>query len=359
MADVLPGEIPGDERGKRTLMGKQKNNAVQIVRSIAIMFVILMHTYKFSADVFSVIGKNLLNGGVPLFLFLSGYCTDISNAQKIKIKRIKKVIMPYLVWSMVYIIVDIIKKIMTDSLDIRNLFYNELLSFATFNTSKQLYYIFVYIQLVIITPIICKIVNNNYKHWRKILYAISPVAIIVLVYFRYASNEKISFPLDYFFAYNFIYYYLGLVIDKGRSKRLTIILHAILMLLSIVLLQQECRFWIGRSWSMAYTALKLSSVFFSICLILLAKDFISNVDVTVTSIIQRFLIRFGDYSFAFYLSHMLVIDLIEIISNDSIEGILFPLNAGIVMTIDALLIYIIRRILSPKRLAMFGMERSL
>ncbi len=60
------------------ITGKQKNKEIQVLRAIAIIAVVLIHTAP-TEGLYQVFIRPFINFSVPLFLFLSGYLTKSEN----------------------------------------------------------------------------------------------------------------------------------------------------------------------------------------------------------------------------------------------------------------------------------------
>ena len=58
-------------------MSKIKNPKIQIIRALAIIAVVMIHTCQ--NGIMQVYTRPFINFAVATFLFLSGYLTDISN----------------------------------------------------------------------------------------------------------------------------------------------------------------------------------------------------------------------------------------------------------------------------------------
>ena len=137
-------------------MSVQKNKRsenIQIIRALSIIAVVSIHAMPHTnADIYV---RPLLNFCVAMFLFLSGYLTRYERVNDdykgFAYKRIKKVLIPYLIWSVPYIILSKDYNILSVS--------KQLL---LFKTNGIFYFVFVYIQLVLITPILFKLLNSSY-----------------------------------------------------------------------------------------------------------------------------------------------------------------------------------------------------
>lgn len=111
-----------------------KSSDIQILRAIAIIAVVMIHTYP-TSDMCQIFIRPFINFCVALFIFLSGYLTKLENSdwKSFCIKRINRVFIPYAIWTAIYGIV------MGSVVNVpRNI--------ITTGAAAPFYYIFVYIQ---------------------------------------------------------------------------------------------------------------------------------------------------------------------------------------------------------------------
>ena len=145
-------------------LNEKSKNRIQIIRAIAIISVLVIHTVGQSP--YELYIRPLVNFGVGVFLFLSGFLTPrIEDVKVFYTKRILRVFIPYLVWSLLLCVVYG---------DYQDLAWNLL----TFQESSIYYYIFVYLQITLLVPILWKLLDARY-YWLGL--AITPVAILVEV----------------------------------------------------------------------------------------------------------------------------------------------------------------------------------
>ena len=86
------------------IVTKTKNENIQFLRGIAILAVVIIHSSM--PDRLRVVIRPFVNYAVALFIFLSGYLTniDISDKKNFMKKRIIKVIVPYIIWSIIFLL---------------------------------------------------------------------------------------------------------------------------------------------------------------------------------------------------------------------------------------------------------------
>ena len=138
---------------------------IQILRGLAIMGVVLIHNTP--EGIAQVIYRPLINYSVGLFLFLSGLLTSYQTLDYKK--RLKKVLIPYVIWTLVYVVATSIK---TPQMIMERL----LPSLAFASAAAMFYYIFVYLELNLCVEFFDRIGKSKYKLWVFLI----PVIEIIL-----------------------------------------------------------------------------------------------------------------------------------------------------------------------------------
>ena len=149
-----------------------KNTRIQIFRAVAIMAVVMIHTTP--GGLCQVVFKPFVNFAVATFLFLSGYLTKTDNDNWLAFyrKRIIRVLVPYLIWTIVYSIPDL------NSEGPARLVKNMLSA----NATTTLYYIFVYIQFVLLTPLLGKLAK----------FVIGVIVVALVLWFVFSDSSFLS-----------------------------------------------------------------------------------------------------------------------------------------------------------------------
>lgn len=194
---------------------KKKDEYWQWIRGICIVAVILIHckngiSYKndsinaWNYD-YWLIMRQLINFPVAIFIFLSGYFVNIDRMKNDKIEyvisRAKRLLIPFLVWSSFYTIVNVVRA------DGNVNILNTIIKLFLGRSSAPLYFILVLIQLTIITPFLVKIIEN--KRLKVLSLLITPLFLITLYSFVILTGKQMPLYQTYFFAW-FVFYYLGL-----------------------------------------------------------------------------------------------------------------------------------------------------
>lgn len=301
----------------------QKNDKIQVLRGLAIIAVVLIHTCP--GGMWQVICRPFLNFAVAMFLFLSGYLTKSENdnwADFFK-KRIMRVIIPYIIWTVIYSI---------PHFTFKGLAVNLITTWA----APTLYYIFVYIQFVLLTPIIGKLAKSK---WQWIGWIIAPISIIVFKYYWLLSGQTLNQYVSTAWGLSclgwFTYYYLGLVLGNSLLKHPLNSRVALALLLVSLPVQMAEGYGLMLMGNYNYgSQMKMSVFLTSSMFLLLAYYWLVDDRYTPRTRILSFL---GDWSFGIYLSHMVVIRILNLIP--FCNSIPFPVNSAIVLVISAAGVY--------------------
>ena len=277
---------------------KTRNNMIQIFRALSIIAVVMIHTTP--SGVWEVFCRPFINFSVATFLFLSGYLTKIENDNWYVFckKRIIRVIIPYVIWTILYTVLPAV----LSGGNLSRIPYNLI----TARAAAIMYYIFVYIQFVLLTPWLGKLAKSKYIH---LGWFIAPVSTLIFKYYGLLTGVENNPYISLFWSDAclgwFTYYYLGLllgnqIIKPNYSLRSLILLYIV----SIVLQMVE-----GYGWLLlgdeAYcgTQIKLTSFLTSTLFLLIVYTILNRPNIDVKS---KFLRLLGDYSFGIYLCHIMV-----------------------------------------------------
>lgn len=314
------------------VISEKKSNTIQILRGIAIIAVVLIHNTPDGAA--QIIIRPFLNFSVGLFLFLSGMLSNADNWKPWK--RIKKVLIPYLIWTVVYVVLHH----HNTPMQIPEYFIRDLL---TGQASAAMYYIFIYIQFTLLIPLIDKLAKSKLKYWG---FLISPLEIIIMRMLPrimgYGLNEYVSIATSIsclgWFSYFYLGYMLGnglLKIDTSKKKR-----YVVLLVLGIILQIAEGYWYYSMGSKNCGTQMKLSSVFTGCIFSILAYLLIESERCKEI----RLLHLLGDCSFGIYFSHLAVMYVLSAIPYYD-KYVIFPINGIITLTISFGLVMISRRVL--------------
>ena len=284
---------------------KDRDMSFDALRGIAIVAVVAMHAIPWQAYHNYVVlsYRQLLNFAVPLFLFISGYWLEkkpinsLTDYEMFLTRRLSRILIPYLFWSLVYLGYETIK-----GCDIS--VYDALFKLLTGGASVQFWFIILIAQLYICTPLL------QYLNCRR--YGIVLVTLLNIIYLL------VQYPLClhglWFIRFHVpflsfvVFYQAGFWMSSRYDKTPLpqnirfVILPAIL--LSALISIQEALMILSYhdNWHMAISPLKYSSFLYFTCIILglmLLREHFRNW--------PKFLVVLGNYSFGIYLIHMIVL----------------------------------------------------
>ena len=304
---------------------RTRNNLVQIFRAFAIIAVVMIHTTPLGY--WQVFCRPFINFAVATFLFLSGYLTKLDNDNwgAFYKKRIIRVIIPYIIWTILYTFA---------SHPISRLPVNLL----TAKAAAPMYYIFVYIQFVLLTPLLGKLAKSRFQF---LGWFVSPVSVIFFKYYWLLTGIELNPYINLLWGDSclgwFSFYYLGLIlgnriIEKHYSLKVLIILY----LASIVLQMAEGYGWLILGETNCGTQGKLTSYLTSSIFLLIAYMVFQSGRFDIKN---KLLLMLGDYSFGIYLCHIMVMKALSHFI-PYYEAIPYPINSVIVLLLSLCCCYI-------------------
>ena len=302
---------------------------------MAIIAVVMIHTTP--AGQWQIFCKPFINFAVAAFIFLSGYLTktDNDNWPKFYTRRISRVLVPYLIWTVIYSIQDI------RSAGLSALVKNLLCA----NATTTLYYIFVYIQFVLLTPLLGKLAKSPYRH---LGWLIAPLSVILFKYIQVFGGIEQSKHIQLFWNDAclgwFTVYYLGFILgNRIIDRKLNIRNLTVLYCASLLLQMAEGYLWYKTDPAGCGSQLKLTAIQSSSIFILLMYSVFLNRNHQPKS---RLLCMIGDYSFGIYLVHMMFLRLLE--TFDLYKVIPYPINSIVVLAISFICCYACTAVLGKK-----------
>ncbi len=305
-----------------------KNDAIQILRALAIIAVVVIHTYP-SGELFGVVLRPFVNYAVAMFVFLSGYLTktEIADYKTFMKKRILKVLVPYVLWSCLYMV--------------PKGFDGFFIKLLTGRCCGIYYYIFVYIQFVLITPLVSKLIKSKFRY---LGYFVTPVFMILFEYLPILmGGEDVGQWYKYAFCSWFIFYYLGMMVGNGyikleKSTSWYISIYILALAVSVL----EGFVWYKlNNYNMATTQLRFTSVVASIVFLLWMRIYINK---EASKSPSKLLLALGNTSFGIYLCHAALIGVLELLPVN--KFLIFPFNTVVVLFVSCVCVTIGKKILN-------------
>lgn len=315
-----------------------KNTYIQALRGLAIAAVVLIHCLPEST--LSVVIRPFLNWSVAMFVFLSGLLTAGHDSVKGMVKRrLLKVVPPYLIWSAVYIAASQYTS-----------FDQALLSILSGGASAQMYFILVYVQLVVLTPFLFRMIRTH----RVLLYAITPISVVL---WELAAYFEFGLPnLGSLFPMWLIFYLFGLE-WKYWCNLLRDRIPAIAAVVVCSLFAQIVEGFLWNAlgnYNMAITQLRFTNTVSSLVIIsifMLAPNVIRQ---RISS--RGAFARLGDLSFGIFLCHMFMLRVVNklLVLAGLIRFSIPPILWFLVLCSSALFVALCQRVFSKRALAVIG-----
>ena len=280
----------------------------------------MIHTTP--AGEMQVICKPFINFAVATFVFLSGYLTKADNDNWLAFyrRRITRVLVPYFIWTVIYSIQDIQSEGL--SVLVKNL--------LCANATTTLYYIFVYIQFVLLTPLLGKLAKSRFRH---LGWIIAPLSVVLFKYIPAFGDIHLGKHVELLWSDAclgwFTFYYLGLILgNKILSPKFNLRNLVFLYCMSLLLQIGEGYLWFTVDPVGCGSQLKLTSILSSSIFMLIIYSVLSSNHGTKC----RLLSTIGDYSFGIYLVHMMILKALEPMTLYS--AIPYPVTSLIILIIS-------------------------
>lgn len=244
----------------------------------------------------------------PIFIFLSGITgfygyrnKEIKYFQFLK-KRLPKVLIPYLIWCIIYYFVYI--KMGFYGFNIKFFIKNVLQG----TMSYHLYFVIIITQLYLIGPIFYKLVKNSKN--RILLLVISAIVTALCVeYIRFDLADRIFLKYMFFYMFGM---YVTLEYDKFTSWLKNHSIFAIVGYIIVGLAYTLVSYYDMKIYSFVWFLFSTISIFFVYLIGLISKDKLQKT--------YSFIKLFGQSSYYIYLMHPIVLTIMIVMAAD--KGIL-------------------------------------
>ncbi len=306
---------------------------IQLVRGLAILAVVLIHCVP--AGIAQVFVRPFINFAVPCFLFLSGM---LSNAQRWHPwKRIKKLLIPYGIWTLLYTILKLFRT--PEAIPLA-----WLKSLVKFDAAAIMYYVYVYCELTLLIPLLDRLARSKFRLWGLLITPLEILFLRLLPFVGLYRLPGILVQLRDLSCVGFIsFFYLGYLIGNGYWEcRLSTKRLAVLTLIAILLQMAEGYGYYQISAEDPGTAMKLLAALTSSLCCLLLYRFLSE----PKPVQNRFFKLLGDHSFGIFFAHLFLKRLIIHIPGYQ-SWLPFPLNAALILGVTLALVLLGKRILGP------------
>ncbi|MFI0490427.1 acyltransferase [Flavobacterium sp.] len=282
---------------------------------------------------------------VPVFVMLTGALLlpkayEIGEFLK---KRFLRIILPFLFWSVVYIVFTYYVKLTPNHEMSRLEIITWSLDLLRSGTSPHLWYIYMIIGIYLITPIISKWAQNC-KENEIIYFLIIWLAALILnqpILERYITDIDVSYFSD-FIGYLVLGYYLS--VKTFKYNKITINIIAILLILIGVIITIAGTYYLtnrdGKFNQYFYGYMTLNTLMVSAGIFVVFKNLNSNKSSKIIDFISK-------YSYGIYLVHVLVLFYLSKIGMDfSFMNPIFsiPLVTLLCLALSTLIIYAVNKL---------------
>lgn len=209
---------------------------INSIRAIACLAVVLVHVTAlyYTKNGFSEVVIEYLNQisrfGTPIFCIITGYLFSNYFFGDFEIKkffksRIKKILIPYLCWSLIYLLIVFL---FSKTINIENIFYKIIFG----DSFYHLYFMSTILQFCILFPILRKFKSDSPRS----LVFIFLINIFFLFFLKGSDLQILSKPS--FLGFWIFYFYFGLYFNKifptiKSTNKINILFYFILISLII------------------------------------------------------------------------------------------------------------------------------
>ena len=304
-------------------MREKRLDNFQALRGICILAVILMHCQSYTSfdgsasSYLYFFGRNVISFPVSVFMFISGYFVNpdrfIENkggtAREYITKRAKRLLLPYLFWSVIYLIINVF--FLNKELSIKYVLSCLLLG----KTATPFYYIIVLTYFTFMTQWLARRVGN--KH---MMIAVTSVAMGIMVCGYILQFLGIqAFSLMKYSPIWIGFYYFGMrcrklgILDQIKSKTFCVILaitYIIELLETLILIRLKME-------SIAYSQMRITSFLYAVAFLMWflqkrKEDILANALAIV-----------GDDSYGVFFIHYLIIMIVRSLTSNQL---LYPVG---------------------------------
>ncbi|MDD5328330.1 MAG: acyltransferase [Phycisphaerae bacterium] len=297
-------------------MQKDRDLSFDAFRGAAIIAVIAIHasatgfSWRHSTAgewnfFFLITYRQLLSFAVPAFIFISGYWSSKEQIRSLRdyktflMKRLSRVLVPYFLWSFILLGYEAVK---TYDVNV----YGIVFKLLTGSACQGYFFILMIIQLYIMTPLLMYV---NRKRYGLTLVLVLNIISLFVLYLSRVYNVIGRVPAALPFYSWIIFYEIGLLVgsrgEKISTSQRTRFLILPVLLVSLLVSELEGMILLLRydNLNFAVSAIKYSSVFYSVCIIFGFLFLRKNVKYWPKS-----LVLMGNYSFGIYLIHFPILD---------------------------------------------------
>jgi surface polysaccharide O-acyltransferase-like enzyme len=298
---------------------KQNLRELDFFRAFTAFLVIAIHIVsgRINSSKFIYAWDVLMSCAVPMFVMLSGYLLYLSNHNRESVsyfeflkKRLSRILVPYLVWTVIYMLSSLEGKyseIMT--LGFVRQFAGNIITGKGF---VHLYFMIIILQLYFLYPVLAKVMQKNAKLCFTASFLISFYFHIEPYLRQYGVNILPAAGRPYYFTSfgRWIFYFvLGMYLFKHAERLLVLASTCKAELAVFWILAGTSLVTLSRTVGMANPVLNPLTILYNLSSFLLLYA-VCLLCKGIDSKVGGFLQWFSKQSFIIYLSHLLLIKLI-------------------------------------------------
>lgn len=329
-------------------MSQQRNSYFDMLRGIAIIFVVFIHCFGscYSFHFFSIpaiICRNVFNVAVPIFLAISGYFVSASINEKSDFKSFLKKQIPRVYIPMFFC-----------SLPLFALNVNQGHSILTsliklFSCSYSVYY---FIALIVQCYLLLTVIKSNLKSI-SIVFAFSGLMWWAAYTYVIKLNMGLQLPLVVYagsiLAWGF-FFCIGVYVRKNGflNIKFRYILLPLLTLLAVCWI--ESNYIMNQTQSLDGCGQKVSAFLFNVVLLLCLfnKNLIAYMEKLSNNLVFKAFAMLGRYSFGVYLIHLFILGkVIALINWIQVPSLKWLWGAIITLIISFVVLFLCKKI-APK-----------
>lgn len=302
---------------------QERLKELDFIRCIATIAVLLIHvtsTYILDNDITYVINQSM-RFAIPVFIILSGASIYYSNLNKDNIsyfnfikKRVIKIFVPYMLWTIIYIFYEVrhdLGIVSTGEL------VKQFLKYLVLG-KEHLYFVVIIFQIYLIYPLFHLLFKKGYSNITLIITFCVSLYLQLGVYLIRWSIYIIPKPGSTYFYLLFpswiFFFILGMYIIQKKSEFESLfspklLALAIIWLMSLFVLTTDTKL------STTYgSSIKPTVMFYGIISFIFFYIFFLNIK-KVSPEIMNVVMWFSNQSYGIYLSHILILKLIRSYTN--------------------------------------------
>ena len=244
---------------------------------------------------------------VPIFLMISGalmFSKTYEKTGEFLKRRLMRIVLPFLFWSLVYISVSLFFKFHDGTL----MSAREILKFIFMGlrngASYHLWYMYMVVGLYLFFPIIGKWLQNSDENGIKyflLIWILTVVSHLMFVEKLFPNIETSYF--SGFIGFPVLGYYLNKTIFNFRNKKAVYLILITVGILTTMFGTSFMTYHNNQLFEGFYSYLSLNVIIVSIGVFLLFKDFIR--------FNSKAILFFSKYSFGIYLVHVMILTVVS------------------------------------------------